>query len=388
MSLLGAGWGQWCGAWTSHRVLEERDGRWSLREDGQQTAQWPDFAAAMETLWPERSRRDASPWLLGWAGYEACAAIAGSLPARPAKEGLPGAWWLVKPRRCEEQAAVSGQPADGPRSASLDDHAFAEQVGTIRERIAAGDVYQVNLTRRFSVHGWRGGLAPLLAAVADSEPPEYLCWSRSGDHELVCASMEMLLRRRGRDLETAPIKGTRPRGKSAEQDNKLALELDSDGKERAELAMIVDLERNDLGRVAEPGSVMVEDPGNVYRYATVLHRVARVRALLAEGLQWWQVLAAMVPGGSVTGCPKIAAMEVISELETVSRGPYTGALGVVAGNGDMELALPIRTAFRSGDSTHFAAGCGIVWQSEASSEELESRLKVQRWLHLCGWGAQ
>jgi len=147
---------------------------------------------------------------------------------------------------------------------------------------------------------------------------------------------------------------------------------------------VIDLERNDLGRVSQVGSVEVVDPGSVRSYATVHHLVGRVRGRARRNLEWWELLAAMVPGGSVTGCPKHAAMSVISELEPVQRGPFTGALGVVAGNGDMEFALPIRTAWRVGSTLEFAAGCGVVWESDPKTEENESSLKVARWLDLVG----
>jgi anthranilate/para-aminobenzoate synthase component I len=198
--------------------------------------------------------------------------------------------------------------------------------------------------------------------------------------------MEMLLRRRGERLETAPIKGTRPRAEDSKEDRRLAMELASDPKERAELAMVIDLERNDLGRVARVGSVEVIDPGSVRSYASVHHLVGRVQARARPGLDWWELLAAMAPGGSVTGCPKHAAMTLIRELEPVQRGPFTGAFGVVAGNGDLEMALPIRTAWRVGTTVEFAAGCGIVWESDPKREEEESRLKVARWLDLVGCG--
>jgi anthranilate/para-aminobenzoate synthase component I len=164
----------------------------------------------------------------------------------------------------------------------------------------------------------------------------------------------------------------------------LAEELASDPKERAELAMVIDLERNDLGRVSRIGSVEVVDPGSVRTYASVHHLVGRVKSRARPGLEWWEVLAAMVPGGSVTGCPKHAAMSLIRDLEPVQRGPFTGAFGVVAGNGDMEFALPIRTAWQIGTTLEFAAGCGVVWDSNPEAEEKECRLKVARWLDLVG----
>jgi anthranilate synthase component 1 len=166
--------------------------------------------------------------------------------------------------------------------------------------------------------------------------------------------------------------------------SRLAEELASDPKERAELAMVIDLERNDLGLISRVGSVEVIDPGSVRTYATLHHLVARVRGRARPDLEWWELLAAMVPGGSVTGCPKHAAMSMIQELEPVRRGPFTGAFGVVAGDGDMEFALPIRTAWRVGSTIEFAAGCGVVWQSDPAKEENESCLKVARWLELVG----
>lgn len=146
--------------------------------------------------------------------------------------------------------------------------------------------------------------------------------------------------------------------------------------------MIVDLERNDLGRIACAGTVRVADRGAVRRYATILHRVAKVTARLRSEVRWFDALAAVAPGGSVTGCPKRAAMAHIAELEPVSRGPFTGALGVISGAGDVELALPIRTAWSWGGVLRFAAGCGVVWDSDPDAEVLESRLKVAPWLDL------
>ena len=243
-------------------------------------------------------------------------------------------------------------------------------------------MYQVNLSRRMTVEGWSGTLDAVLEASRPGGVPEYLAHFIFDEGELVTASMELLLRRRGAVLETHPIKGTRPRGRSAVEDLALAADLEADPKERAELAMIVDLERNDLGRVSETGSVRVVDEGSVCTYPGVHHRVARVVGRMRPGLEWWEALAAVVPGGSVTGCPKISAMSVIAELEPVLRGPFTGALGVIGGNGDMEMALPIRSAWSCDGRLEFAAGCGIVWESDPAAEEAESRVKIARWLDL------
>jgi anthranilate/para-aminobenzoate synthase component I len=267
---------------------------------------------------------------------------------------------------------------------SLDATAFRESVAVIRETIAAGDVYQATLSRRMTVDGWSGPLDAFVEAACIGGVPDYLARFHFPEGELVTASMELLLHRRGAHIETGPIKGTRGRDRSEDRDRELAAELDADPKERAELAMIVDLERNDLGRVSEIGSVRLADAGSVRTYPAVHHRVARVTGRMRPGLEWWDVLAAVAPGGSVTGCPKIAAMSVIAGLEPLPRGPFAGALGVVDGNGDLEMALPIRSVWSVGDRLEFAAGCGVVWESDPGAEEAESRIKVARWLALVG----
>jgi anthranilate/para-aminobenzoate synthase component I len=271
---------------------------------------------------------------------------------------------------------------------SLNEDNFKDEVRRIRMLIAEGSVYQVSLCRRFTVEQWEGGLRQLFeTALVGSVSPGYLScflWGWSSSGELGCASMELLVSRRGGFLETRPIKGTRPRGKTVADDLDMIRQLESDDKERAELAMIVDLERNDLGRVARTGSVVVDDPGRVWTWERIHHRVARITAEVPKATPWWEILAVMAPGGSVTGCPKEAAMAVITDMEPVARGPFTGALGVIAGNGDLELALPIRTVWTSGDRLEMGAGCGIVWESDPEAEEAESRLKIQKWLELTG----
>jgi anthranilate/para-aminobenzoate synthase component I len=353
---------------------------------------WPSFEAAVEALWPCRQQRDDLPWAVGWLSYEACAALGGALPCHASEPGLPAGWWLLEPepagaggldRLCAPRASTQG-PMSELVSVSLDAAGFRLGVIHALAQIAAGSLYQVNLTRRFELGPWSGGIEPALAAAVHGGVPPYLARLGTGAGELVCASMELLLRRSGAEVMTRPIKGTRPRGMSLEADLAMVADLVADPKERAELAMVVDLERNDLGRYAQPGSVRVVDGGSVEHYPTLHHRVARVQALVEPELPWWRLLGAMVPGGSVTGCPKRAAMDLVTRLEPVPRGPYTGVVGVVTGRGDLELALAIRTAWTWHDRLCFAAGCGIVWGSDPVREEAESRLKVQPWLDLAG----
>jgi len=384
--LLGRAWGRWRGEWRgSHRLICGEE-CWILEEGGRETARWPDLAEALQNLWPRRRVRDRRPWAVGWIGYEAAAQFAGGLPIRQQSDSAPAGMLLLEPDavRVGVEVGREARPAHGPAKWSLDADAFRDGVVAIRERIASGDVYQANLCRRMTVDGWQASLGSLAAAASSGGVPDYLSRFIYEDGELLCASMELLLRRRGDTLETRPIKGTRGRGSSPAEDRKWVADLEADPKERAELAMIVDLERNDLGRVSQFGSVVVRDSGTVGSYASVHHRVARLTARIQPDLEWWDALAAMAPGGSVTGCPKIAAMSLIARLETVPRGPFTGALGVIAGNGDLEIALPIRSAWKIGSKLEFAAGCGIVWDSDPSTEERESRLKVSRWLELIG----
>ena len=384
--LLGHGWEGWRGNWRSELVLANRAGRWVLEHSGCESAHWPELRQALAALWPRRRVRDGSPWMVGWIGYEEAASLAGELPTRDGEDSAPAGRFLLDPEPAPAADEARDPASESPYRGcwSLDGEEYRGGVESIRERIASGDVYQVNLCRRLTVEGTNRLLGPFAVAAAQGGEPDYLARFHFDDGELLCASMELLLRRRNDILETCPIKGTRPRGTCVEEDQRLALELASDPKEQAELAMVIDLERNDLGRVSQVGSVEVVDPGSVCSYASVHHLVGRVRGRLRPGLEWWEVLAAMVPGGSVTGCPKHAAMSMIRDLEPVQRGPFTGALGVVTGDGDMEFALPIRTAWRMGKRLEFAAGCGVVWESSPEAEEKECRLKVARWLDLVG----
>ncbi|MEN8163489.1 MAG: chorismate-binding protein, partial [Acidobacteriota bacterium] len=330
--LAGPGWGQWRGGWRARRRLEGRPGAWELLEDGRPVDRWPTFGEAVEELWPARRVRDQAPWAVGWIGYRACARLGGNLPVCPDPHDTLSGLLLLEPESVGHQFPL--RPGDARSearlSSSLGEERFKEGVQRIKDHIADGTVYQVNLCRRFTVNRWHGGLQRLFDAVAVGPAvPEYLSafsWDGERSGELVCASMELLVSRCHGRLETRPIKGTRPRGSTPEEDQCLIRQLQTDPKERAELAMIVDLERNDLGRVARTGSVVVEDPGRVRSWERIHHREARVTASVSPETPWQDIVAVMVPGGSVTGCPKHSAMSVIAGLEPVDRGPFTGAL--------------------------------------------------------------
>lgn len=251
----------------------------------------------------------------------------------------------------------------------------AERVRRALEHIAKGDVYVVNVARRFRFAAQGHPLALLERLGRRSRAPFGLAleWEGLG---VAGHSPELFLRTHpdGR-VETRPIKGTRPRGRDAVEDRALRLELETDPKEAAELAMVVDVERNDLGRVAQTGSVRASEPA-VVMLPSVFHRVARVSARLRAGATRTELLHAMLPSGSVTGAPKIRAMELVRELEAARRGLYTGAFGCLRHDGTLELAMAIRTLTVVGGEAHYWAGGGIVADSDPERETLETRWKA------------
>lgn len=268
----------------------------------------------------------------------------------------------------------------------------AERVAHVRELIAAGDLYQVNLARplRLGVRGpspssLRSALA-LYAGLVTASPTAFSSFHAFGDGTFVAStSPELLLsgaaprgepRAPWSRLTTIPIKGTRPRGADAERDEALRAELDADPKERAELAMIIDVVRNDLHRVAELGSVRIVAGPEVVSHRTVLHREALLEAIPRAALSRRAVLEALVPSGSVTGAPKVRAMEVIASLEPARRGLYTGGLGHLAEDGSLTLAMAIRTAVFQGDEGVYWTGGGIVAGSDPARELAETEWKA------------
>jgi para-aminobenzoate synthetase component 1 len=250
---------------------------------------------------------------------------------------------------------------------------------TILEYIAAGDVYQVNLAQRF-VAGGAVDAATLFADMQQRNPVPYAAYVDIGDCTLVSSSPECFLKLRGRSASTYPIKGTRPRGDDRGLDEELARTLPNDPKERAEHVMIVDLERNDLGRVCETGSVRVAELGRVHTFPNLHHMVSIVRGELRPGCTLAATLRAMFPGGSITGAPKVRAMQIIDEIEPVNRGFYTGAIGMVRGASEATFNLAIRTAVVSADRVTYHAGGGIVADSHPDREHAETLLKAEPFL--------
>jgi len=253
---------------------------------------------------------------------------------------------------------------------------YLSAVRAVLDYIAAGDVYQVNLAQRFVVTD-PPAPAALFATIQRRHPVPFAAYVDGGDFILVSNSPECFLAQRADKLATFPIKGTRRRGHDPFADEQLARELQDNAKERAEHLMIVDVERNDLGRVCRTGSVRVEEFARIQTFPTLHHLVSKVSGQLRPQVTLAEVLRATFPGGSITGAPKIRAMEIIDEIEPVSRSFYTGAIGFIDLDGDAVFNLAIRTAVATRQKLTYHAGGGIVADSVPIREYEETLLKAQ-----------
>jgi anthranilate/para-aminobenzoate synthase component I len=264
--------------------------------------------------------------------------------------------------------------------------AHAARIRRALELIRRGEIYQVNLARRFELD-IAGRALDVLAALGAGALPPYALALEWTELAVAMASPELFLALEpGGRVRTRPIKGTRPRASDPAADRALARELDADPKERAELAMVIDVERNDLGRLSRPGSVRLAEPPSVETHARVHHRAATVTAELRPEVTREELLLATLPSGSVTGAPKLRAMEVIAELEPARRGLYTGAAGFVRQDGGLELGMVIRTlTFRDGRGSYYAGG-GIVADSDPEREVRETLWKAAALIELAGGG--
>ena len=254
--------------------------------------------------------------------------------------------------------------------------AFAGAVNRIKEFISAGDIYQANLSQRFRTR-YEGDPFRLFLGLRHTSPAPFSAFLDGGDFTVVSMSPERFLHLdpETRRIETRPIKGTRPRGRTEAEDRFLARELVQSEKDRAEHVMIVDLERNDLGRVAQVGTVQVRELSLLETFPTLFHLTSTVEGVLAPGHDRVDLLKATFPGGSITGAPKIRAMQVIDELETVRRGIYTGSLGYLSFSGGMDLNIAIRTIVLQAGRAEFHVGAGIVADSDPEGEYQETLLK-------------
>jgi para-aminobenzoate synthetase component I len=283
----------------------------------------------------------------------------------------------VKPssRRLKPAAREDGRFETSPLVPNMSREEYLRRVERAKRYIEAGDVYQVNLSIRFSAKT-TGSPQQLYQRLCKVNPAAYSAFIQWGDTAIISASPELFLELRDGRVVTRPIKGTRPRTGDPAIDAAARRELETSEKERAELNMIVDLLRNDLGRVCEFGSVRVTDAGSIEELPTVLHRVATIEGLLAEGKTASDLLRATFPGGSITGAPKIRAMQIIDELEPTARGVYCGSIGWIGLDGSMSMNIAIRTMVQVGDTVHLYAGSGIVADSDPQQEYEEIMAKA------------
>jgi len=297
--------------------------------------------------------------------------------------------WLSRLRAPASLAPleIESKPAPTAYQTPFSDQAFKAAVGRIKEYILAGDTFQTVLSRRLDL----AAPDPFLTYryLRALNPAPYLYYLHCDDIHVVGSSPEVLVRVEEREVTVRPIAGTRPRGGSLEEDQALQAELESDPKERAEHLMLVDLGRNDVGRVAAYGTVRVTAFLTVERYSHVMHLVSEVRGTLRPGLDALDALGACFPAGTVSGAPKVRAMEIIDELEPTRRGPYAGAVGYIGWGGEsLDTAIAIRTVVIKGGRAWVQAGAGIVADSEPEAEWRETEAKAGAVLAALGLAAQ
>lgn len=290
----------------------------------------------------------------------------------------------------EQIQSVSSAPSAGAPAFTLelledDPDSFISAVGIARDHIAAGDIYQANLSR-----AWRAGVPPLFngsslyAALRRANPAPFAAWLQTEHLQLLSSSPERLVRSRGGRVDTRPIAGTRPRRVNGDGPASEIAGLLASPKERAEHTMLIDLERNDLGRVCMGGSVTVDEWMVTESYAHVHHIVSNVSGQLRPEVSPVDVLRALFPGGTITGVPKYRCMQLIAELEGVARGPYTGSLGYINLDGDLDFNILIRTISIADGTLSLRAGAGIVADSDPAQELNETRAKARGLLRALG----
>jgi anthranilate synthase component 1 len=281
-------------------------------------------------------------------------------------------------RRLRQSPAIPFQTATSVTEAVSEtgEQAFLAAVRRAKDYIAAGDVMQVVLSQRLRMPFTASPLS-LYRALRSLNPSPYMFYYDFGDFHVVGASPEILVRKEGDTVTLRPIAGTRPRGATRDADEKLAHEMTEDPKEIAEHVMLLDLGRNDVGRVAAIGTVRVTEQFEVERYSHVMHMVSNVEGTLAPGRTSFDVLGASFPAGTVSGAPKVRAMEIIDELEPFRRGVYAGAVGYISFQDDMDLAIAIRTAVLTFGAFYVQAGAGIVHVSVPECEWRETGSKAR-----------
>jgi para-aminobenzoate synthetase component 1 len=354
---LGNAW--WAG-WLSHDLGREIE---RLPVRAADDLGLPPLALGRYDAWLEWDHAAHTVHLRGDGDAEHLLRALASAPAAPLRHEPPIAWESSLPRVRYEQT-----------------------VRRAIEYIRAGDVFQVNLSQRLAAP-WTGDPFALYARLRQSSPAPFMALARLGGADVISASPERFVQRRGARIETRPIKGTRPRSSEPAEDRRLALALRSSAKDRAENVMIVDLARNDVGRVAAFGTVAVTELCGLESHPGVHHLVSSVEARLRPGVSVADVVRATFPPGSVTGAPKIRALELIEELEPVRRGPYCGAIGCFAPGGDIDLSVAIRTFVAAQGRLHLHVGGAVVADSDPALEWRETMHKAARLLDAAGGAA-
>ena len=253
---------------------------------------------------------------------------------------------------------------------------YLEAIKKVKEHIRRGDIYQANLTQRFSFE-FAGSSHKFYDVLRKISPGYFGAFLHFDEYDILSISPERYIKITGSDIETRPIKGTRARGRNRDEDRLLASELQKSEKDQAELLMIVDLERNDLGRICQAGSIKVKDLFNITSYATVFHLDAVVSGKLRADIGIDEILRQTFPGGSITGAPKIMAMNIIEELEPTARGVYTGSIGYINCQGDCDLSIAIRTAVMKDNYCYYQAGGGLISDSDPEAEYEETLDKAR-----------
>jgi para-aminobenzoate synthetase component 1 len=295
-------------------------------------------------------------------------------------------WWrerLAESVPCSVFRVQTGRVASAGVESNFTRGQFLSRVARAQHYIRHGHIYQVNLSQRLTTPsvftGWE-----LFERLAGVSPAPFAAFLDCGDFQIASSSPELFLSLSGSHILTRPIKGTRPRSADPTRDAQLTYELQTSAKEMAELVMITDLLRNDLGRVCEFGSVQVPELVRLERFAQVQHLVSTVEGRLRADVTHFAALASCFPGGSITGAPKFRAMEIIDELEPVTRGPYCGCHGYLGFNRESQLSITIRTAVRTAEATHFNVGAGIVADSVPEAEYEETLAKARGFVAAAG----
>ncbi|MET0647597.1 MAG: aminodeoxychorismate synthase component I [Pyrinomonadaceae bacterium] len=326
-----------------------------------------------------RVERAASAGLyaVGFVAYEAAPAFDRALAVKQHSTGLPLLWFGIFDSPSKEEP-VGGEFRVSDWSPSVNRAEYEQNVESVREAIARGDTYQVNYTLRLRAR-FEGDDFAFYKRLRAAQQTRFGAYLNAGRFRVLSASPELFFRREGRRVETRPMKGTAARGRWGEEDEAAAARLVASEKERAENLMIVDLLRNDLGRVAETGAVRVEELFRVERYPTVLQMTSTVAATLREGVTLEELFAALFPCGSVTGAPKVSTTRFIAALEDSPRGVYCGAVGFVAPGGDAAFNVAIRTVVvdkESGEAV-YGVGGGVTWDSTPGGEYAEALQKAK-----------